>query len=318
MNEERNMDCTNSTTEKEVQHTCCYCGQEAYYQFKNGKWCCSKNQASCPAIKKKSGIALSVRHKEAEEKFGNKRFQKNTSIIQQQKSQFEGEHICTYCGAYAEYRLKNGKWCCKPNGNSCPVRRKQAANKRNPDGTPKRDYKKWYANLSEETKRKVFYCKDKKSAHLKQAAILKRKYQNGELIPPFKGKHHSEEARLKIRMAIHHRVIREGRQNQANFSEKACSYIDKLNELMGWHLQHALNGGEVFVDGYYLDGYDKELNIAFEYDESKHYMDVSNNILKKRDVERMRNIHKKLNCRFFRYNEMAELLYEVKDFGSMA
>jgi hypothetical protein len=26
------------------------CGQEAKYQFKNGKWCCSKNHKSCPAI----------------------------------------------------------------------------------------------------------------------------------------------------------------------------------------------------------------------------------------------------------------------------
>ncbi len=29
------------------------CGQEAKYQFKNGKWCCSKNFSSCPAIKEK-------------------------------------------------------------------------------------------------------------------------------------------------------------------------------------------------------------------------------------------------------------------------
>ncbi len=29
------------------------CGQEAKYQFKNGKWCCSKNQNSCPKIREK-------------------------------------------------------------------------------------------------------------------------------------------------------------------------------------------------------------------------------------------------------------------------
>jgi hypothetical protein len=28
------------------------CGQEAKYQFKNGKWCCSKKTSSCPALKK--------------------------------------------------------------------------------------------------------------------------------------------------------------------------------------------------------------------------------------------------------------------------
>ena len=26
------------------------CGQEAVYQFKNGKWCCSENVSKCPEI----------------------------------------------------------------------------------------------------------------------------------------------------------------------------------------------------------------------------------------------------------------------------
>lgn len=32
------------------------CGQEATHQFKNGKWCCSKNITSCVAIRKKLSI----------------------------------------------------------------------------------------------------------------------------------------------------------------------------------------------------------------------------------------------------------------------
>jgi very-short-patch-repair endonuclease len=31
------------------------CGQEGIHQFKNGKWCCSKSQNSCPKIKSKNG-----------------------------------------------------------------------------------------------------------------------------------------------------------------------------------------------------------------------------------------------------------------------
>ena len=31
------------------------CGQEATYQFKNGKWCCSKRHNLCPEITKKIG-----------------------------------------------------------------------------------------------------------------------------------------------------------------------------------------------------------------------------------------------------------------------
>jgi hypothetical protein len=29
------------------------CGKESKYQFKNGKWCCSKNHSQCPAVSKK-------------------------------------------------------------------------------------------------------------------------------------------------------------------------------------------------------------------------------------------------------------------------
>ena len=71
-----------------------------------------------------------------------------------------------------------------------------------------------------------------------------------------------------------------------HFSKKACEYINNLNNEMGWNLIHALNGGEKQVCGYFLDGYDEELNIAFEYDEKHHYIDVYNNILCERDIRR--------------------------------
>jgi len=84
-----------------------------------------------------------------------------------------------------------------------------------------------------------------------------------------------------------------------------------LNEEKHWNLQHAENGGEVNCLGYWLDGYDKELNIVFEYDEPKHYKDVTNNILKDKDIQRQNNIINKLNCQFWRYNEYLDLLYKV-------
>ena len=41
---------------KEINKLCDYgCGQFAHYQFKNGKYCCSKNCSSCPAVRKKNG-----------------------------------------------------------------------------------------------------------------------------------------------------------------------------------------------------------------------------------------------------------------------
>lgn len=40
------------------------CGQEAKYQIKNGKWCCSKSPNSCPTNKNKNSEGLSKAHKE--------------------------------------------------------------------------------------------------------------------------------------------------------------------------------------------------------------------------------------------------------------
>jgi len=34
------------------------CGQEAKYQFKNGKWCCGRNMACCPAIRKRNSARI--------------------------------------------------------------------------------------------------------------------------------------------------------------------------------------------------------------------------------------------------------------------
>ncbi len=56
----------------------------------------------------------------------------------------------------------------------------------------------------------------------------------------------------------------------------------------------------------------KKKNIVFEYDEKRHYKDDYNNILKERDIDRQNKIIKELGCRFFRYNEKIDLLYEVK------
>jgi hypothetical protein len=51
---------------------------------------------------------------------------------------------------------------------------------------------------------------------------------------------------------------------------------------------------------------------VFEYDEKRHYRDVYNNILKQKDVDRQNAIIEELGCRFIRYNEAIDLLYEVK------
>ena len=46
------------------QMMCYLCGRDAKFQLKNGKWCCSKNARSCPAIKNKIRSHMIQRWKE--------------------------------------------------------------------------------------------------------------------------------------------------------------------------------------------------------------------------------------------------------------
>lgn len=143
----------------------------------------------------------------------------------------------------------------------------------------------------------------------KGGKTLKQKFQSGELIPYWKGKHHSEETKDRIRLiqAKNHKLLETG----PLYNKKSIEYINNLNKQNNWNLQHAENGGEVCCKGYYLDGYDKELNIAFEYDEPKHYIDKENNVLRDYDIHRMNRIKEILGCTFWRYNEYLDLLYKI-------
>ena len=146
------------------------------------------------------------------------------------------------------------------------------------------------------------------SGHVK-GCIKNPNYENNRKAIKPKNKPMSLEQKEKLSKIMKNRHTK-GKQC-INYSEKACKFIDKLNEERGWNLQHALNGGEIRCGRYYLDGYDKELNIAFEYDELRHYTNAQLNILCEKDVKKMNFIKKKFNCRFFRYNEKLDLLYEI-------
>ena len=76
------------------------CGQEAIYQFKNGKWCCSKNYQSCPK---------SILIKE------------NTNT----------NKICSYgCGQSAKFLIgKNEIPCCEISNVKCPEERRKNTNR---------------------------------------------------------------------------------------------------------------------------------------------------------------------------------------------
>lgn len=150
-----------------------------------------------------------------------------------------------------------------------------------------------------------------KEIYKKSGKTLSENIKNGNVIPSFTNKKHKEESKDKIRNSTVEYLQSLYGDAITRYNKKSIDYINRLNEEKQWNLQHAENGGEIKIGGYFVDGYDKELNIVFEYDERKHYKDVHNNILKDRDIKRQNFIINETNCRFFRYNEKLDLLYEV-------
>lgn len=147
--------------------------------------------------------------------------------------------------------------------------------------------------------------------HKKSGITLSKNIQEGKTKPSWLGKKHSDESKKKIRESTIEYIKKTKGGFKCRYSKKACEFIESLNKEKSWNLQHAENGGEVSIDGYFVDGYDKTLNIVFEYDEKKHYKDVENNILKERDKIRQDHIIEKLKCEFYRYNEAKDCFYKV-------
>lgn len=106
------------------------------------------------------------------------------------------------------------------------------------------------------------------------------------------------------------RKYRLGFSNQCNFNKTACKYFEVLEKQNGWDGFFATKNGEkrIMDLGYSLDYYEPKLNVVIEYDEPKHYN--RNGELKSKDIKRMQNIKKYLQCRFFRYNEKIKELKE--------
>jgi hypothetical protein len=88
------------------------------------------------------------------------------------------------------------------------------------------------------------------------------------------------------------------------FNKNACKFMDEWGPKNGFSFQHAMNGGEFYVEGYWVDGYDKKQNVVFEYDEKKHHFyNIKNMKRTEKDLIRMKRIQTSLKCKFIRYNE---------------
>lgn len=79
--------------------------------------------------------------------------------------------------------------------------------------------------------------------------------------------------------------------------------LDELENRIGFLIKRSF-----YINGYYLDGYCIELNLAIEVDELKHY---KNRILSQRDVNKQNSIINTLNCKFLRI-KVEEVIQDKK------
>jgi hypothetical protein len=113
----------------------------------------------------------------------------------------------------------------------------------------------------------------------------------------------SDETRLKKRLMRIKQIEFQKGKISPNYNKKACEYFDNLMIEENIKIQHALNDGEFYIKelGYWVDGYDKESNTVYEYDEKRHF--DKNGTLKERDIKRQIEIENFLNCKFIRIKE---------------
>jgi len=149
-----------------------------------------------------------------------------------------------------------------------------------------------------------FYGKQHKKETLLNFSENRKGIKNGMF-----GKTHSEHTKEKMRILTILDLRKKGIVlGNNNFNPNACRYFDELNKQNGWNLQHALNGGEIEICGYFVDGYNKFRNIVVEYDEP-HHEKLS---IKNKDVIHQNRIINHINpTEFWRYNEKTKILYKV-------
>lgn len=120
-----------------------------------------------------------------------------------------------------------------------------------------------------------------------------------------KNRKYSKECRDKMRNSAIKRIKLYG--GVASFNPTACNFIDDFGKKNGYNFQHALNGGEKWMCGFSLDGYDKEKNVIFEYDEMEHEK-FKNKI---KDVNRIKKLFENESIKeVIRYSEKFNKIYK--------
>jgi len=276
-------------------HICDYgCGQEAKFQFKNGKWCCSKSCKSCPAQRER------FRGENKSKGFFGKHHSKETRKRQSEANSGEN-HPRGMLGKHHSEETRK--------------RQSEANSGENHPNFGKNFSEEHKKKLSESHtgKRRITYERIKEFAENEGFEFLMTENE-------YKENYKDQYSELWFRCSKGFKFptnwsnFRDGtircpecvkeRQRQSgivpNYNPEGCRMIDKYGNENNYNFQHAENGGEYHIKelGYWVDGYDKERNTVIEIDEYHHF-DRDGNISEK-DVQRQKEITDFLGCKFVR------------------
>lgn len=116
-------------------------------------------------------------------------------------------------------------------------------------------------------------------------------------------KNRTTEHQRKLRVASIERLeakILNGHQLAPWYNKSGCQFFNQLMSETNTFIQHAENEKEFHIKelGYWVDGYDKENNIVYEYDEDHHF-NIDGSLCEK-DIIRQSEITGLLKCKFIR------------------
>lgn len=120
-----------------------------------------------------------------------------------------------------------------------------------------------------------------------------------------KGKIQTKKTKQKMRISSIEYIKNIRGDISPNIGLHEKQILDEIQNIIGFSIKRAF-----YINGYFLDGYCQELNIAFEIDEEHHY---KNNILRQKDIEKQNNIMKALNCDFIRIRVKDAIIDEKVD-----
>lgn len=251
------------------------CGQEAMYQFKNGKWCCNKSKNSCEIFRKLIGNLL-------------------------RKPRRDNPGLCDYgCGKEAKfYLLTVNKWCCSKSQNGCFTIRKKVG-----DGNKGK-------TTSDITKKKL--SKSLKGISFEQhhgkekSIILKR--QISERMKSEVGKHVRSCPKDSLKLQIKaekqkQKMLNGGSQYIRKFIKSPSKPELKLREVVAKIYPNYKYSYDIL--NYEVDIALPEYMIIIEYDGSYFHQNV------KYDLERQIKIEK-VGWKFIRFIDYIPSIEELK------